>query len=1075
MSSLVCVSSKETAALCPQGIMRMLTFAASPLLTRAATSPPSTIRVPQKPSSSSSSLGSFFFNKVSGAFTLPRPNPANRLTLPKKDSFGSQQVTSPVFFFKKNLLQKMINNQSWTVQQFYEVEQAADNAVTGTAADDLIDRSVFSSLNEFLSDGDSLYTILDEEDAAQNETTDEMRRRRRDCDPVLYLPCDHVEWEMAPSPNEDENKAKNDGQIGDVPYDSYVPDLTLALHSQPYASNPWCQTYLPAFTSPAPVSSPPTPGRLSDPAKKDRRDRRMGRVTPLDSQTPQGASPGVSSPDHVLLVENAHLMSRTEKNRMLSAMLSDSPFRRILRPLLQTVSPANLTTNKNIKSENIKNWTNLRDHPLVRTPIGLIGLQVLSHQLLVANHAAQTEGPFCVHCLGHCHSESFKSFMYLPESLVHASPFNTLEQTTTIYLTDAFKLLDPRLYPSLSSLPSPTRLQETARAPSYQILNHADANYLPFWSPASPASLPPCLASLPSPLLTVARALSWQIDRHFQTGLPLLLGVCIETLSIVPSMIHRCLFDDKYPFALERRTSVNRTLRRRIMTAITDNATASSSANASNNITCTVSRVKSIRALQEGDVDGLRSVLAQLSLQLSIKPPAFFRSKGKSFRVLYAGEGGIDVGGLYRDLFSHMCTSELQSGRFRFWIPTPNRRAMAGEDRDRYIPSPFAFARKRFTRGGDRKGEQSEETTTEGVANLMSPSIQPTPSLTQSPHEGAKSPGVSSAEDEGNAAADLVHLTFIGRLLGMSFIQDLSLPLDLPSIFWKRLLKQMPTMEDLRRCDLSTAEVIQRVMDCVDENELAKLNQFMIVASVDHRLKPHELVPSGHQIRVTMKNRKTFIDAALKFKLIEELEPVIHPIRTGLASVLGESALKFALPQELEVDVCGNKDYSIALLKKYSRANQYSNNQVLEWLWEVLEEFTAEQRTEFMRFVWGRSRLPSNYAAVAEADLENRMQIQASKIQGRSRTLVPRSVMEQYHQDCEASGLDVEEKDGSRFERWTSFDLQLPASATCFFTLYLPEYSRKGVLRRRLLYAITHGIAIDTDNQVGGNEWGEAE
>jgi len=29
------------------------------------------------------------------------------------------------------------------------------------------------------------------------------------------------------------------------------------------------------------------------------------------------------------------------------------------------------------------------------------------------------------------------------------------------------------------------------------------------------------------------------------------------------------------------------------------------------------------------------------------------------------------------------------------------------------------------------------------------------------------------------------------------------------------------------------------------------------------------------------------------------------------------------------------------------------------WLWEVLEEFTAEQRSLFLQFVWGRSRMPT--------------------------------------------------------------------------------------------------------------------
>ena len=32
--------------------------------------------------------------------------------------------------------------------------------------------------------------------------------------------------------------------------------------------------------------------------------------------------------------------------------------------------------------------------------------------------------------------------------------------------------------------------------------------------------------------------------------------------------------------------------------------------------------------------------------------------------------------------------------------------------------------------------------------------------------------------------------------------------------------------------------------------------------------------------------------------------------------------------------------------------------------WEVIDEFTPEERNEFLRFVWGRSRLPKNSAGI---------------------------------------------------------------------------------------------------------------
>ena len=88
----------------------------------------------------------------------------------------------------------------------------------------------------------------------------------------------------------------------------------------------------------------------------------------------------------------------------------------------------------------------------------------------------------------------------------------------------------------------------------------------------------------------------------------------------------------------------------------------------------------------------------------------------------------------------------------------------------------------------------------------------------------------------------------------------------------------------------------------------------------------------------------------------------------------------------------------------------------MKWFWEILKEMSAEERTMFLRFVWGRSKLPSS-----------------GKL--KSFTL-------------------------SKLNRG---DDALPISHTCFFQLELPDYSTKEVMRDKILYAISHCTAIDLD------------
>ena len=83
----------------------------------------------------------------------------------------------------------------------------------------------------------------------------------------------------------------------------------------------------------------------------------------------------------------------------------------------------------------------------------------------------------------------------------------------------------------------------------------------------------------------------------------------------------------------------------------------------------------------------------------------------------------------------------------------------------------------------------------------------------------------------------------------------------------------------------------------------------------------------------------------------------------------------------------------------------------------MLEECTAEQRCKYLRYVWGRSRLP-----LTEADFEQ--------------------------QHCLS-------------ELYGGTDQSFPVAHTCSFQLDLPRYSSKDVLRSKLLFAITNVASID--------------
>ena len=101
-----------------------------------------------------------------------------------------------------------------------------------------------------------------------------------------------------------------------------------------------------------------------------------------------------------------------------------------------------------------------------------------------------------------------------------------------------------------------------------------------------------------------------------------------------------------------------------------------------------------------------------------------------------------------------------------------------------------------------------------------------------------------------------------------------------------------------------------------------------------------------------------------------------------------------------------------------------------------MQSFSEAQRVSYLRFVWGRSRLPLTPDGFARRH---------------KLSLLHRSPADAY----------------------------LPVAHTCFFSIDLPAYSNRNTMRDKLLYAITHCQAIDADDTTaarqaaGGSTWRE--
>ncbi|RYG53183.1 hypothetical protein EON66_08900, partial [archaeon] len=174
---------------------------------------------------------------------------------------------------------------------------------------------------------------------------------------------------------------------------------------------------------------------------------------------------------------------------------------------------------------------------------------------------------------------------------------------------------------------------------------------------------------------------------------------------------------------------------------------------------------------------------------------------------------------------------------------------------------------------------------------------------------------------------------------------------------------------------------------------------------------PVPLAPGGADKRVHHEERHAYVAHVVQ-AFCDQFRQQLGAIRRGFGTVLPDSVLSLFDWNELEVLVCGEATVDVALLRKHTRYDGYSaHDEVIERFWRVLASLSSAERCQYLRFVWGRSRLPPDSSAWTST-----------------------------HTISVLSGGDA----------------ALPMSHTCFFQLDLPRYTTDERMRWGLRTAIVY-------------------
>jgi hypothetical protein len=272
-------------------------------------------------------------------------------------------------------------------------------------------------------------------------------------------------------------------------------------------------------------------------------------------------------------------------------------------------------------------------------------------------------------------------------------------------------------------------------------------------------------------------------------------------------------------------------------------------------------------------------------------------------------------------------------------------------------------------------------------------------------------------------------MSFFGRILGTAVRHGLQMGLDLPATLWRPLVGLPLQLKHLEEIDLLTARRIQDVrrtgeMLVDDETPIPEVwSELMLTKHLsDGRLV--ELIPGGMGQALSRQNWRVYTTLTTAAGL-HEGGPALTALYSGLTAVLPTEILPIFTADELETMVCGTIDVDIDKLEEVAEYEDVECSAPhIQDFWKVLrEDFTPSERAALLRFVWARSRLPKSIR-----DFPMSFRIQA------------------------ASG-------GAREKP----DEYLPHAQTCFFTLSLPAYTSREILREKLRYAIANSPNMDAD------------
>ncbi|XP_006815383.1 E3 ubiquitin-protein ligase HACE1-like [Saccoglossus kowalevskii] len=247
----------------------------------------------------------------------------------------------------------------------------------------------------------------------------------------------------------------------------------------------------------------------------------------------------------------------------------------------------------------------------------------------------------------------------------------------------------------------------------------------------------------------------------------------------------------------------------------------------------------------------------------------------------------------------------------------------------------------------------------------------------------------STFQPNSNSSINPDHLNyfcFAGQLMGMALYHKHLLSVYFTRSFYKHILGIPVNYHDVASIDPEYAKNLQWILDH-DISDIGLELTFSVETDVFGAMQEVELKPSGTTIPVTNDNKAEYVQLVTELRMTRAIQPQINSFLRGFHDFIPPALVQLFDEYEL-------------------------------WFWEVVREFSQEERVLLLQFVTGSSRVPHGGFAFLPG----------------------------------GSGVQKFNISSVKYE-----ENLLPTASTCINLLKLPEYTSKEDLKNRVSVALQCG------------------